>query len=123
MMPNRPNRVAALAGTAFVALVATACGGRVHVEDDTGSRYRRVIAMQRDATPRKSVAPATAAEVKLATHNRMIRLSADGSANPISAGDGGGYSAGAGAGAGGTGSTSLNFGPATGEPEIRIQGK
>jgi len=108
---------------ALAALFVVGCGGRAHVDDDTGTRFRRVIAAQRDATPRKPVAPATAAEVKLATHNRMIRLSADGAANPLSSGDGGGYSAGAPAGAGGTGSSSLNFGPEGGEPQIRLQGK
>lgn len=118
-----PKRLLPRLAWALAALVIVGCGGRVHVEEDAGSRYRRVVAAQRDAKPRKGVAPATAAEVKLATHNRMIRLSADGSANPLSAGDGGGYSAGAPAGAGGTGSTSLNFGAEAGEPQIRLQGK
>lgn len=60
-------------------LLGGGCGGRDHLQDNTGADFRRTMAAQRGAHPRKSVAPATADEVKLATANRMLRLSASAS--------------------------------------------
>lgn len=59
-----------------LAVLAAGCGGRAHIEDDQGSSFRRAMTAQREAHPRKGVAPATALEIKLATANRLARLTA-----------------------------------------------
>lgn len=63
------------AAFAFSALAA-GCGGRAHIEEAQGDSFRRAMTAQREARPRKSVAPATALEIKLATANRLARLTA-----------------------------------------------
>jgi hypothetical protein len=105
-----------------LAAVATGCGGRAHLEDAQGDSFRRAMTAQREAHPRKGVAPATALEIKLATANRLARLSA-------TQGAPGGASTGGYTSSAGQPSTisaaSVNLGaPATsGDGAMRLQGK
>lgn len=99
--------------------VAAGCGGRDHLQDNQGADFRRAVAAQRGAHPRKSIAPATADEVKLATANRMLRLSA--SASSGTSASTGGYTSSAGQPSTiSAASVNLSTSPA---PDMRVQAK
>jgi hypothetical protein len=105
-----------------LAVLAAGCGGRAHIEDDQGASFRRAMTAQREAHPRKGVAPATALEIKLATANRLARLSAtQGSPGGASTG---GYTSSAGQPSTISAAT-VNLGApaATGDASMRLQGK
>lgn len=125
-MKLRPS-LAAIVALSAVAALASGCGGRAHLEDDLGQGFRRAVAAQREAHPRKSVAPATATEVKIATANRLIRLNGSAVTPLGTSPGGGGYASGMASNAPQT-STTLNLSGASGGgggggAELRIQGK
>lgn len=105
-----------------LAVLAAGCGGRAHLGDAQGDSFRRTMTAQREAHPRKGVAPATALEVKLATANRLVRLSAtQGSPGGVTTG---GYTSSPGQPST-ISATTVNLGaPASGgDAALRLQGK
>jgi hypothetical protein len=107
------------AALAFSALAA-GCGGRAHIEEAQGDSFRRAMTAQREARPRKSVAPATAMEIKLATANRLARLSATpGAAGAVTTG---GYTSSAGQPST-ISAASVNLGAPAAGGDVRLQAK
>ena len=103
-----------------LAVLAAGCGGRAHIEDAQGDSFRRAMTAQREAHPRKGVAPATALEIKLATANRLARLSAtQGSPGSVTTG---GYTSSAGQPST-ISAASVNLGAPAAGGDVRLQAK
>ena len=56
----------------LLAFLLAGCGGRVHLEDETGQRFRAAVAAQTEAKPRKGPSLFTAEAARFALKARRV---------------------------------------------------
>ena len=72
-----------------LATLATACGGRASLHEESGRAFNQVWQAQTESTPKEKLAPFTAAEAATVMGNHVMRYSKGGAAKPGGAGGGG----------------------------------